>query len=437
MATYGGFDGTFLAPWGANTAKEYATQVGGEFAKAPSQFGQTKGQLYDSYQKGYGSYNQGLASLGNSYAQNYAAMAGGMGGIANALGNTWNNAQANNSAASAAEAARQAAVSNLGTAAMANYGNVAGAGLQAWAQNQNGYQRSLADMNVGNQQATSQLGVGRYNALAGLGKAGAAIEVGRDVSAALPGLAAAAGGYGGTGGQYGGGGYGGGGMGGGGYGGSSMLDGLRGDINNSRELSSLSGNYTAGMNALNADQALARNMPRTMVGDARDALMDFNTLNLGASSRGMDQFYNFSRESLANSNRPGQAIPTASLLDALAGGYSDSANRIGGVQKDMNSGWGDAKGAYRTSMDDVNALYNNSIGNAGVFRSQDQIQQAELAMQDAALARKKLEQERLKQEMIDSSYSALSRYRTGNPNERRPAPVVNNSWQLSPANGAR
>ena len=346
MATYGGFDGSIIAPWGANTAKEYATQVGGAFAQAPSQFGQTKGQMYDSYQKGYGSYNQGLGSLGQSYAQNYAAMAGGMSGIANALGNTWNNAQSNNQAASAAEAARQAAVSNLGTAAMMNYGNVAGQGLQAWAQNQNGYQRALADMNVGNQNAVSQLGVGRYNALAGLGKSGAAMQVGRDVSAALPGLAGNGGSYGGS------------------YGGSEgfgMLEGLRGDINNGRELSSLNDNYYAGMDSLNADQALARNMPRTMVNDAYGALMDFNTLNLGASSRGMDQFYDFSSRN-NNEYRPGQAIPTGSLLEALAGGYSDSANRISGVQRDMNSGWGDAKGTYTTAAADVNDLFNRSVG---------------------------------------------------------------------------
>jgi hypothetical protein len=371
MATYGGFDGSFLAPWGASTDKGYATAVGGALAQAPAQFGQTKGQMYDSYQKGYGSYNQGLQGLGQSYAQNYAAMAGGIGGIANALGNTWNNAQANNQANSAAEAARQAAVSNLGTAAMANYGNVAGQGLQAWAQNQNGYQKSLSDMNVGNQQAVSQLGVGRYNALAGLGKSGAAMQVGRDVSAALPGLA---GGATSGGGQYGGEGFG-------------MLDGLRGDINNGAELSSLNDNYYSGLNSLNADQAIARNTPRTMVNDAYGALMDFNKLNLGASAQGMNQFYDNAQKT--NSYHPGQAIPTGSLLDALAGGYSDSAGRIGGVQKDMNSGWGDAKGAYKTSMDDLNSLYNNSIGNMGLFRSQGQIQQDQFALQDAALARSK------------------------------------------------
>jgi hypothetical protein len=431
MATYGGFDGSFLSPYGANTAKEYATAVGGAFAQAPSQFGQTKGQMYDSFQKGYGTYNQGLQGLGQSYAQNYAAMAGGIGGIANALGNTWNNAQANNQSNSAAEAARQAAVSNLGTAAMANYGNVAGAGLQAWAQNQQGYQRSLADMNVGNQNAVSQLGVGRYNALAGLGKSGAAMQVGRDVSAALPGLAGNGGSpsYG-TGGSLG---YGGGKSGGEGF---SMLEGLRGDINNGRELSSLNDNYYAGMDSLNADQALARNMPRTMVSDAYGALMNFNKLNLGASSRGMDQFYDFARESQADNNRPGQAIPTGSLLEALAGGYSDSAGRIGGVQKDMTSGWGDAKGTYTAATADVNDLYNRSIGSTGIFRSPAQMQQDQFVMQDAALARRKMEQERARQSVIDSPYSGLSRF-TGNPNERRPMPVQNLNWQMSPARGAR
>jgi hypothetical protein len=389
------FDGSFLAPWGANTAKEYATAVGGQIAAAPGQFGQSLGGMYDSYNKGYGTYNQGLASLGNSYAQNYAAMAGGMGGIANALGNTWNNAQANNQSSSAAEAARQAAVSNLGTSAMMNYGNVAGQGLQAWAQNQNGYQKSLSDMNVGNQNAVSQLGVGRYNALAGLGKSGAAMQVGRDVSAALPGLA----GNGGT--TYGGSG--------GGSDGFGMLNGLRGDINGGSELSSLNNNYNAGLNSLNADQAIARNTPRTMVNDAYNALMDFNKTNLGASSQGMDQFYKFARDSQANNYRPGQAIPTGSLLDALAGGYQDSASRIGSVQSNMNSGWADNKNIYNSSTAGVNDLFNRTIGNAGMFRSAGQIQNDQFALQDAAMARQK-QQEMQRRSDIMAKFGSSAAY---------------------------
>jgi hypothetical protein len=344
MATYGGFDGSIIAPWGARTAKEYATAVGGALAQAPAQFGQTKGQMYDSFQKGYGTYNQGLQGLGQSYAQNYAAMAGGIGGIANALGNTWNNAQSQNQANSAAAAAQQAAISNLGTAAMANYGNVAGAGMQAWAQNQNGYQRSLADMNVGNQNAMSQLGIGRYNALAGLGKSGAAMQVGRDVSAAIPSLGGGQASGATTGGE-----------------GFSMLEGLRGDINNGAELSALNNNYYSGLDSLNAEQAIARNTPRDMVSDAYRSMMDFNRMNLGASQQGMNQFYDNAAR-FNDPSRPGQSIPTGSLLEALAGGYSDSAGRIGGVQKDMNSGFVDAKGVYKTASDDLNDLFNRSVG---------------------------------------------------------------------------
>jgi hypothetical protein len=373
------FTGSIIAPYGANTAKEYATAVGSQIAGAPAQFANTLGNMYGSFNQGYGTYNQALQGLGNSYAQNYAAMAGGVGGIANALGNTWNNAQANNQASSSAEAARQAAVSNLGTAAMANYGNVAGQGLQAWAANQNGYQKSLSDMTGANQNAVSQLGVGRYNALAGLGKSGAVLGVGQSVAGAIPGLAGAFGtnpstpagaipsgdaGYG-------------------------MLDALRGDINNGAELSSLNNNFSAGLGSLNSDQAIARNTPRTMVNDAYGSLMNFNRMNLDESRRGMDQFYDESRQAMNRPVRPGQPIPTGSLLEALAGGYSDSAGRIDAVRGDLNSGWGDAKNTYTQSTAGVNDLFNRTIGNTGAFRNKSQMQTDQWALEDAALARRK------------------------------------------------
>lgn len=369
------FNGTFVAPWGANTAKEYATAVGGQMAGAPAQFGKNLADMYGSFNQGYGSYNQALQGLGNSYAQNYAAMAGGIGNVANALGNTWNNAQANNQATSAAEAARQAAVSNLGTAAMANYGNVAGQGLQAWAQNQRGYQDNLAKMSGDNQAAVSQLGVGRYNALAGLGKSGAVLGVGQSVASAIPGLANAFGtnptnvsipsagqGY-------------------------SMLEGLRGDINDGRELDSLNRNFTTSRDALTSDQTIAREAPRTMVRDAFGDLMAFNRMNLDESSRGMNQFYDEYRRTLGTNNRPGQPIPTGSLLDALAGGYSDSANRIGTVQGDINAGFGDAKNTYTQSTGGVNDLFNRTIGNMGLFRNTMQTQQDQWALDDARKSR--------------------------------------------------
>jgi hypothetical protein len=385
------YNNTFLAPWGANTAKEYATQVGGNMSAAPSQFAGVMGGMYDSYNKGYGTYNQGLGSLGNSYAQNYAAMANGIAGTANALGNTWNNAQSGNQAVSSAEAARQVAISNLGTAAMSNYGNVAGLGMQAWAQNQQGYQRSLADMTSANQGAISGLGQSRNSALAGLGKSASALGIGGAVSSTIPGLGQALGsGMGGSGGGSSGG------YGGGGYGaydssgigrGYQAIDDLRGDVNRTYDYDQLSGGFNRGIDSLNADQAIARDMPRTMTADAYAALRDFNVLNLDASTSGMNQFYDFSRDSMENSNRPGQAIPTGSILEALAGGYTDSANRIGGVQNDMRSGWGDAKSAYGSAAGGVRSLWDDSIGNTGIFNSKEQNQQEQYRLEDAAKKR--------------------------------------------------
>jgi hypothetical protein len=379
------FDGSFIAPWGANTAKEYATQVGGQLAAAPGQFGQNLANMYGSYNQGYGSYNQALQGLGGSYAQNYAAMANGIGGLAQGLGNTWNNSQANNQAASSAEAARQAAASNLGTAAMTGYSGVAGQGLQAWAQNQNGYQKSLSDLGSANQAAISNLGTGRYGALANLGKSGAAMQVGSDMAGAFsnggtysaPYYSAPSSGT----------------RSGGGY---DMLNGLRGDINNGQELGALSNGYDAALNSLNSDQEIARNTPRTMVNDAYGALMNFNRMNLDASAGGMNQYY--AHQSQNNGYRPGQPIPTGSLLEALAGGYTDSASRIGTVQKDVNSGWSDNKNIYDKSVAGQNDLFDRSIGSTGVFSgSSDPLkrQQQEFAMQDAAALRaKQLEKQR-------------------------------------------
>ena len=368
------YNNTLLAPFGANTAKEFATQVGGNISAAPSQFAGVMGGMYDSYNKGYGTYNQGLGSLGNSYAQNYAGLASGIAGTANALGNTWNNAQAGNQAASSAEAARQVGISNLGTAAMANYGNAAGMNAQAWAQQQQGYQKSLADMTASNQGAISGLGQSRNSALAGLGKSASALGIGGAVSSAIPGLGQGAGGAGG--GTYDSSGIG---------RGYQAIDDLRGDVNRTYEYDQLAGGFNRGMGSLNDNNAIARDMPRTMTNDAYAALRDLNVLNLDASTGGMNQFYDFSRESMENSNRPGQAIPTGSLLEALTGGYTDSANRIGGVQNDMRSGWGDAQSTYGSAVNGVRSLWDDSVGS--FFASPEQQRQQQVRLEDTEKAR--------------------------------------------------
>lgn len=371
----------FVAPWGANTAKEYATAMGSGAMGAPGQFAGVQGGLYDSFNKGYGSYNQGLASLGNSYAQNYGALAGGIGQIANSLGNTWNNAQANNPYASSAEAARQMAVSNLGTAAMTSYGGVAGQGLQAWAQNQQGYQKALADMTGANQMGLSNMGQARFGALAGLGKSAATYGLGNSIAGALPGLSANLGGMDGGGGAY--------------YPsqidsrGYGVLDSLRGDINSRANEDMANANYNAAVGSLNADQAQARLYPERQINTSFGHLMDMNKLNLDASSRGMDQFYQNYGPYQNMSGRPGQQIPTGSLLDALAGGYTDSAGRISGTQDDMRSGWGDAKGTYGSASNDVRDLFSRTIGNLDMWDDAATTQQKRWALEDAGEARAK------------------------------------------------
>jgi hypothetical protein len=362
----------FLNPYGSNTSTAYsqnAAPVAQTLAQQPSAFAQAMGQMYGAFNQGYGSYNQGLSSLGNSYANNYGAMAGGIGQIANALGNTWNNAQANNPYASSAEAARQMAVSNLGSSALTSYGNVAGSGLQAWAQQQNGYQKSLSDMSAANQQAVSSLGQSRNNALAGLGGSASKLGIGQAVASAIPGLSGGSAGMPFNVNQ--------------GYG---ALDKLRGDINSRADADQLGGGYGASLASLNMNQAAQGDYPRQQIGDSYRDIRDLNSMNLDASSRGMDQFYaNYGP--YQNQSRMGQTIPTGSLLEALTGGYSDSANRITGAQSDMRSGWGDSINQYGNSLQGVNTMFNNTIGKSDAWMTPAEQQQMQFQMDDAQLAR--------------------------------------------------
>lgn len=394
----------FVAPFGAATAKEYATSMGSGIMNAPSQFASTKGGMYDSYNRGYGSYNQGLASLGNSYAQNYGAMAGGIGQIAGALGNTWNNAQANNPYASSAEAARQMAIGNLGTAAMTSYGGIAGQGLQAWAQNQQGYQKALADMTGANQMGLSNMGSARFGALANLGRSAATYGIGNSIASALPGLSANLGGVEGGAGSY--------------YPSSidtrgyGVLDSLRGDINSRANENMMSANYSSAVGSLNADQALARAYPERQINTSYGHLMDMNRLNLDASSRGMDQFYRNYGPYQNMSGRPGQSIPTGSLLEALAGGYTDSAGRISTAQNDMRAGWNKANDQYTSATNDVNNLFANTFGNTGVFDDPLTAQRKQWQLEDAQTERRKNLSDRARANAVPMSAADMRAYRS-------------------------
>jgi hypothetical protein len=381
FATQDGFT-NMMAPWGGGTSQQYA-QVAAQPATTavsqPAAFSNTYGSLYDSYNKGYGSYNQGLASLGNTYAQNYGAMAGGVGQLANALGNTWNNAQANNPYASQPEVARQTAIANLGTAAMGSYGGIASTGLNAWAQNQNGYQKAMSDMVGSGQGALSGLGQSRNAALGSLGGAMAKYGVGSEVAAALPGLMAGINGSEG-GGASAGGSMGGGGMGGRGYG---AIAGLQDSVMDRGDSRQMERGLAAGINSLNYDQSLARNYPREQIRESYGDLMNMNRMNLDESRRGMDQFYANYGPYQGSQYRPGQAIPTGSLLDALAGGYTDSASRIGSTQQAMQSGWKDNLEQYGKARGDVGSLYSGSVGKLDMWKSPLERLQDSWAMADA------------------------------------------------------
>lgn len=386
----------FLNPWGGRTSLSYVPQaagLAGQLVGQPGQFAGVLGGMYDSYQKGYGTYNQGLASLGDSYAKNYGAMAGGVGQIATALGNTWNNAQAQNPYASSAEAARQMTIGNLGTAAMTGYGQASNAAMQAWSANQSGYQKALADMQTSNQNAVSQLGQSRNNALAGLGKSAATYGLGNSIAGALPGLMGSINGNPAQPGQLDTQGWG-------------ALDALRGDLNSQSDANRLSDGYRSALEALNRDQDKARDVPTRQIDTAYQHLTGLNRMNLDASSRGMDQFYENYGPYQPNTGREGQRIPTGSLLDALAAGYTDSANRISGAQSDMRSGWADASKQYTASRDNVNDLFNRTIGKLDIWQTAEEAQQQQWRLEDAAEARRQMLAERARLRNQGTGYDA-------------------------------
>jgi hypothetical protein len=245
--------------------------------------------------------------------------------------------------------------------------------MQAWAQNQQGYQKALADMTGANQTATSGLGQARLNALANLGKSGAVYGLGNSIAGQLPGLA---------GGQAQGGpidsqGWG-------------ALDALRGDINSQSDANRLTSQYGSALDSLNRDQDMARGYPERQISTSYDQLMNLNRMNLDASAQGMNQYYeNYGPYDGTGTGRPGQRIPTGSLLEALAGGYTDSANRITGTQADMKAGWGDNKSLYGSSTKDVKDLFGSTIGNLGLWDDSMTAQQKQWRLDDARSQRQR------------------------------------------------
>lgn len=368
-----GWDSRFSENPGAKN--QAVGQITSTLLQQPAAFADTLGKNYGNYAQASQGYFQGLAGLGSSQANNYAAYAGGLGNLAQAQANANNNNQLLNTGYnSMAEAARQGALANLGSAALGAYGSASGSALGAWAQNQSAYNKMLSDLGSANQAGLSQLGQSRNAALGGLGAAYSRSGVGMAVADALGGMDFGGGGGSGfqatgTDGEIASGSYGGSG---GGRGSRSSalsgisdrmfggLDATRGDLNSTDIQDRMDANYANTLGMANYQHMTSRDMPSQMLGQTLSGLMSLNKFNAGESSRGMDQYY-------ANvtpiSTRPGNEIAVNDVLSGLTYGYRDSSDRLGGIQSQMGSGWNDTTRGLNAANDSVADMWDSSIGN--------------------------------------------------------------------------
>ena len=145
----------------------------------PANFGSIFGDMYGNYgantgaqggnyTNAYGAYTAGLGGLGNSSAQNFANYSAGLQNAANNYGQMYN-------ANSQAEAARQMAAGNMGSAALGAYGSAANSAFGAYGLQQQAYNMAIANAMNANQGALSSLGQSRNAALANVGNAYGAV----------------------------------------------------------------------------------------------------------------------------------------------------------------------------------------------------------------------------------------------------------------------
>lgn len=354
---------------------------------APGQFAATGAQNFGNYANAFTGYMQGLAGLSNSQANNYGAYASGLGNLAIAQANAQNNNQLLNTGYnSMAEAARQGALANLGSAALGAYGSASGAAQNAWAQNQGAYNAMLSNLGAANQSGLSQLGQSRNNALSNLGNAYSRAGIGLAVANALPAMdfGGGDGGFSATGPE--------GEVASGSYGGMSRrpaagtqdgarmfggLDATRADLNSTDIADRMDRNYAGAVDVGTLQHMSSREMPSQMLGQTLAGLMALNDRNVGASSRGMDQYY-------ANvtpiQNRDRVPINVQDVLSGLTYGYGDSSDRLGGIQRQMGAGFDDVGTQYTQTGAALRDLFDSSIGKLDLFRSPlDRAQRARAA----------------------------------------------------------
>jgi len=301
----------------------------------------------------YGAMGQGLGNLGSSYAGAFNGYANALGGVGQAMAS---DRAGFYNANSTAEAARQVALGNIGTAALGSYGQAANSALGAWAQNQQAYNQALAGLGGSNQNALAQAAASRNQALGAMGQSysdlggrlGASsvlgnmnlgfnsVGAGSDrFNAAGPNGQIASGTYGG--------GDGGGfaarvsdtsqlaDMGAPAYGGLSRL---QDNLMSSDITGSMNANYADSMNRLAAQHYSSRQMPSQMLGQTLSGLLTMGRDAYGQIRGGMNQYYD-------TQNNPANRADYASLLSGLSQGLQGASDNIGSAQRDLVRGYGD------------------------------------------------------------------------------------------------
>jgi hypothetical protein len=350
-------------------AKGVADAFGAAVA-APAPFATALGGLGNNFADAYKSYTQGIGGMGNQRAGAYGAYAGGLGQVANAMGQERQGFYQGNAFA---EAARQAALGNIGTASLGSYGQAANSALGAWAQNQMAYNQALTGLGQANQTALAGLGSSRNSALGGLGQSYADLGGRLGAASAIGGLGPMFGGGGfsatGPGGQIASGSYGGGGggMGGGGFSASAPeayagLSGLQQNLMAGDITGSLNSNYADSMNRLNAQHYSSRAMPSQMLGQTLSGLLTMGRDAYGQIAGGMNQFY-------GTQNNPANRGQYGEVLGDLRRGYGSTARDINSYAGNLGAGYQTANANIGSVAPALQNLWDRSTGNMDVFMS--------------------------------------------------------------------
>ena len=328
--------------YGATPTGEYGLSAVNldQYNQSLAQINAANAQAKSAY---YGSLYPSLASMGKNYADMYGQYAGGLQNVAQSMANE---NVGRMGAYGMAEAARQTAAGNIGSAALGAYGGAANSAMNAWAQNQTAYNKAASDMHASNQQAMSTYGVGRSGALQGLGqsyadmtgKLGAANQItnlsgdlggfssggGGGFSASGPSGPIASGSYGSTGMSGGGTSFGGGKQPGPGFDriaqqGFGGLNSLQQSVMSGDITGSLDNRANAGLQQLDNQHYSSRMMPSQMLDQSLAGVSQLGGQGYRSLANGMNQFY----------GNAGQSRPDfGSILSSLNSGYGNANQQL-------------------------------------------------------------------------------------------------------------